>query len=763
MQSNIDCIMDDINEFPDSWVELYNNGKSAVNLSGYKLGISSDVSTSWELPARKIHAGERVLIYCDKEGYNSNTGIHTDFRLESGKGCEIYLFKRNTLVDKVVGLKKQPAPNIAYGRKNDGSNEWGYMRYPTPGKANCGEICDKVLGQPFFNYLGRVMNEGEQLSLDITLPSKTPSGTVVRYTLDGSEPTADSPVFTGPLTISDNTVIRATLFCEGYLSPRSLTQSYLFFPTNRPLTLPVISIVTDSNYLYDSKIGIYVEGTYKNGEMNYNFDWRRPVNFEFFEEMNTESALNQLTETRITGKATRANQRKSLCIYAHKRFGEKRLNYEFFPNQRPGVMDFKSVTLRNAGNDFNTLYMRDAIIQRTMATHADLDWQAWRPAIVYINGEYTGILNIRERSNDDNIYTNYGGLEDIDMIENWYELKCGTIDQSRAFRSFYSEKGHTLAEYEEWMDCEEFANLMIMNLYFDNRDFPGGNIVMWRPSEEGGRWRWIAKDTDFGMGLHGRPVTYNTIAWMNDYDYDDLAPRGNRPEATLLFRNLMEDEDFFRMFTDRCMIYTGDFLNKRGIRKIWDPMYEMIKTENPYHRALIPTASNYDNQVYWAKTWIASRTDIFHQYLAEYYNLEPLVPFAIEKNSVDEENNEIFFNGVKLSEGTFDGKYFQGRDVTLNGKIGDREIIAWQVDTETEPGSVTSETVLGDIYEFTMPECQRLTVTPLSEDAMSVFSVTSDARKISDNHWYTLDGRRLDVKPTRKGIYIQGGRKIAIQ
>ena len=99
-----------------------------------------------------------------------------------------------------------------------------------------------------------------------------------------------------------------------------------------------------------------------------------------------------------------------------------------FPDQRPGITDFKSIALRNAGNDFDYLYLRDAIIQSNTAKHLDIDYQAWRPAIVYINGQYTGMLNIRERSNEDNIYTNYDGLEDLDMFENWGELKEGTSD-----------------------------------------------------------------------------------------------------------------------------------------------------------------------------------------------------------------------------------------------------------------------------------------------------------------------------------------------
>ena len=142
------------------------------------------------------------------------------------------------------------------------------------------------------------------------------------------------------------------------------------------MTLPVIAISTNSKYLNDPKIGIYVDGTYKSGKKNYEYDWRRPIHFEYFEGENTPSSLNQLCETRIMGGATRSSKFKSLAVYANKRFGIKRLEYEFFPDQKPGLTDFKSIALRNAGNDFDYLFMRDAIIQRTMAQHVDLDWQA---------------------------------------------------------------------------------------------------------------------------------------------------------------------------------------------------------------------------------------------------------------------------------------------------------------------------------------------------------------------------------------------------
>ena len=438
MQSNIDCVMDDINEFPDSWVELYNAGDEAVMLGQFKLGVSNNAAEAWQLPSRTIGSHQYILLYCDKE----DTGHHAPYRIDSGKSDGIWLFQNGEIADCVLKLKKQPAPNIAYGRETDGSDKWGYQATPTPGAANCGKLCSDLLGDPVFSKPGQVFTNGGRIRLFITLPEGAPEGTVIRYTTDGSEPTAESPVFS-PFFIGSTKVVRAKLFCDGYLSPRSTTHSYIFFPSERALTLPVVSIVTDDKYLNDPKIGIYVDGTYQSGTENYRFDWRRPINFEYFETGGKASELNQLCETRIQGGATRTNPLKSLAVYANKRFGEKRFSYEFFPDQKPGLTEFKSIVLRNAGNDFDYLYLRDIIAQRTMASHADLDWQAWRPVIVYINGVYKGIENIRERSNEDNIYTNYDGLEDVDLVENWNDLKEGDMEHLNAFKAFFNEHGHT--------------------------------------------------------------------------------------------------------------------------------------------------------------------------------------------------------------------------------------------------------------------------------------------------------------------------------
>ena len=714
MQSNIDCVMDDLKEYPDSWVELYNTGSTGVKLNQYKIGVTENAAEAWALPDQTIGGKQHVLVCCDKEARK----LHTDFRLESGKGMNIYLFKDGKVVDKVTELLKQPAPNISYGREKDGSEAWGYQLTPTPSAANKGGICehDHILGTPVFSEPGRVYANQKDITLTLSLPEGSPEGTIIRYTTDGSEPTNEKGiVYSDQIKVNTTKCIRARLFCDGWLSPRSTTHSYIFH--GRDVTLPVISMNIDRKFLDDPETGIIAN----NKESYSKINWRRPLNIEFFFAEGEESQLNQLCETRITGAVSRGAKKKSFALYAHKRFGTKRFDYEFFPDQKPGLTDFKSLVLRNAGNDYDYLYMRDAIIQRCMGQRADLDWQAWRPAIIYLNGTYYGMLNIRERANDNNVYSNHDGLEDIDLFEN-NSLKEGTKDNYNAFLAFYNESGHTLTEFDELMDWKEYINLMIMNLYFHNQDFPGNNNVMWRPRAEGGKWRWIAKDTDFGLGMYDAPASYNTIEWLYNPKYDSNRDWANTAEHTKLFRTLMDYEEFNREFIDRCCIYMGDFLNEKGTREIWDQMYELIQYEHPYHRKLVNKSwSSYERELYRARKFLSERTNEFYKQIGGKFELGDPEVLSINKSLGNPEEVDLTFNGIPLKSHRFDGKFFAGRLVTLTATpIEGKVVKGWRVVQISKSGVTSNSEVKGDSYSFLMPESSNLMITTIISDKTGI-------------------------------------------
>ena len=756
MQSNVDYLRDDQKEYPDSWVELYNNSSQDVSLANYQIGIKVDGSknpvNAWRLPNITIPAYGYKLIYCDKgydtlledlatkKRYNADVNnrvvtdaekeslrIHTNFRLESNKGCVVYLFK-NGVLDEAASvmdsLPKQPAPNIAYGRVSDGSNVWGYELNPSEARGNSSnpnDFCDgkHILGEPIFSVPGKVMANGSSFQLTLSLPEGCPPNTEIRYTDNGVEPTANSTKYSSPITISDSKVIRAKLFCTGWLSPRSTTHSYIFL--GREMTMPVVSISTAPFMLTDTSIGIFANNN--TDERQYQFNWRRPINIEYFEKEGKKSVINQLCETRVAGGNSRQFPVKSMNIYAHKRFGEKQFKNEFFPDQKPGLKKFKSLVLRNGGNDFEYLYLRDALAQRVMGMNTDIDWSAWKPVIVYINGEYHGLLNLRERAEEDNIYTNYDGLEDIDLFENWGNLKEGDDVELKKFKAFYNQSGHTMDQYEKWMDCREFTNMMIMNMYNINLDFPGGNIVMWRPRAADGRWRWIAKDVDYSFGYGGAghiSPNYNIVDWYYNPNYDNVYNWANGETHTLLFRNLMADESFRNQFMELYAIYAGDFLNKTAVRNVLDPMYNKIKNELTIMRNSVSYMfANLDNEKNFVNDWIANRTDAFMQQLCTKYkaygfNIDMLTPLSI--NTLETSNlDTLMFNGHKLSKNNFNNKYFRNHPIRLSAIPVEGKIVrGWRVVQTNGASSTTTDYNTGASLTINaMPSCTKLSIEPI--------------------------------------------------
>ena len=783
MQSNIECTMDDIKEFPDSWVELYNPTDAAINLKDYKISNKNKEKKAWKLPNMTVAAHGYVLVYCDKEGKEDNR-LHADFRLESGKGCTVYLFTNQEVVDSLpADMKKMPAPDIAFGRKTDGADEWGYQLTATPGEANCGNICEAkhILGAPVFSEQGRVSSANSSVSLTLSLPEDAPEGAYIVYTTDGREPQPSDAAAEQPKTVSLNitktTVVRAKVCCDGWLSPMSSAQSFIFHP--RTMTIPIFSVQTNDKYLNDAAIGLFANNNSKEDKKLH--DWRRPVNIEFFPTEGENSAFNQLGETRIQGGQSRGNALKSMVFYANKRFDpdHKRFSYEFFPDQKPGITEFKSFSLRDGGNDFGDLYFRDLIIQRTMAKNVDLDWQAGHSAVLYINGEYMGMLNIRERSNEDNIYSNYDGLEDLDLIEISHEkinnidqfeeeFKEGDADFYNNFKAFYSEKGHSKAEYEQWIDVNEYLNVIAMNFFYGNIDFPGNNIVFWRPNDDATgdlpkRFRVIVKDTDFGLGLYGRQNSFNTIDLL--YNPDNY-PNDNwafTTPATTLLKNMLEDADIRDLFIDKCCIFMGDFMNGKGTGATIDLIKEEAMEEFVAHRDKYnpgwgwwtDNRGDITNKFNDAKNWAEGRPNYFYQHIGNQWNLG--TPRTLTINKTKKSDIEITFNGIKLSDKVFDGKYFKDRTITLSATVteGDKTVTGWKV-----TGAVNKE-VQGSELTLQMPN-GNIAIEPIVGVGSGIEEIANSQQPKAKGQLYDLLGNKVQTAQTGR-IYIQNGKKVVVK
>lgn len=672
MQSNINALQME-HDFPDSWVELYNPTESAIVLDNYYIGTCNSISGAYKITNTSIKAKGYLVIPCDKNGEN----LHTNFRLESVNPGTIYLFNESGVLIDQLSYPAMLAPNIAYGRVHDGAEEWGWEISTTPGKSNAGGLSSVLLPDPKFNIDGQIMSSAK--TVKITMPEGDyPEDTRIYYTTNGAEPTKSSSNSTSvSINVNKTTIIRAKLISSSALTRPSITNSYIFHP--RTTNLPIISIATNNNYLYSDSIGILSLNT-----SNYLYDWRRPVNSEFLVKGDNRW-FNQIGEVAISGNTTRSFEQKSLKVYANKRFGTKRYNGSFWKD-KPNVTKTKSFVLRNGGDNCGEARINDGMIQRLFGIHAsDIDYQAYSPIIVYINGTYKGIYGLRERVDEDFVESNYNGLEDIfTATQESYKVESSEREAS-SFQPLYDLYTNSASSYEqiaELIDVDNFMQSLIAEMFANNNDFPHNNVFMWRPKESDGKWRWILKDLDMcGTRMDRSVVYFNMFKYMfgpiseNDYEYP-WANRDKVIQAAAIYRKMMSFSEFREPFIDKFAVWLGDFLKPSVSISLIDSMVEEIYAE------LAPTYSaNYDFSTLTRfnaalstlKSFCQQRPAYVYRHMADYFSLGKVIPMTLKTNGAAVKINENI-----LTEGDFNGAFFSNRELNLNS--GSKNI-GWQMET----------------------------------------------------------------------------------
>lgn len=749
MQSNVDVLFAD-KEFPDSWVEIYNAGTEAVDLKGYKIGTSEKIKKAYEIPSSLVvPAKGHGVIYCDKTG----EGLHTDFRLESTKAGSVYLFAPSGEVAAQLDFDKMPAPNVGYGRESDGGERWGYMVTPTPGAKNSGGVATEVLAAPEFSVGGGLFDS--PVTVTVSKPAGAPADSRLCVTTDGREPeekdavTGDSKTY----NISKSTSLRAKLVSPTALSSVPTTHSYIFHA--RATELPVVSISLDPAYLYDKEIGIFMGELDK--DPNWGYDWRRPMNVEYFGGENHEQLINQVGETRVKGGWSRRYSQKSMVFYANKRFGEKRYNTTGIWLDKPEITSVKSFELRNSGTDFEGAHVRDALAQRLVGLNSpNVDWQGYRLVICYINGEYRGVYDLRERTNEDYIEANYDGLEDIDMIENWWEVKTGSGDALWQFTELYNKKDVTLPQLEEVMDVDNFLDMFAIQTFAGNTDYPNNNIVCWKPWAEGSKWRWVLKDIDrfaitWEQGQHAHDYLKFIADMASPNSSDEWTARNVR-----LFGIFMEMPEAKTLFIDRLAIFMGDFLQPSYIDAMLDEMAAELEPEYRDHCKLyFPYEGwRYDgwkNEINFIHDWCKKRRTFLYDRMRTYFKLSQAYELTI-----DGVGEPMTFNGVALTQPQFNGQYYNDRAMTLSTSDGRN----WKATVTGKDGKTRIEYAGGSTHTFNFSDAKKVALESVPYNPASIDNVAESCDEVT----VTAEGLTIRIAGaavTDVDIYSADGRLAA--
>ncbi len=516
-QNNSGLTDPDYGESAD-WVELYNAGKEDIDLTGYSITDNLDVPGKYVFQAGTVvPAGGYLLLWCDDRG----EGLHTSFKL-SADGEEIGLFNaKGELIDQMTFDVQYT--DVSYGRTKDDPNKWAFFPTPTPREANETEAYQGMSNQPM------ILTRGGFFEGPVTVSITNDLGGRVYYTTDGSQPTTASLVYTQPLTFDKTTILRARIIEDGKMPGQILTESYFVNEAFAGHHLPVVSIATDDANFWDAEKGIYVQ--------DFKPDWEIPVNIEMFLNNGSDrSAFNEGAGIKINGLYSWQLPQKMLGVYFKKKYGEGKLAYQLFVDDSRSSFD--NFALRASGSDWSNTLMRDGLIQQASRLgEMNLDLMAFRPCVVYVNGEFLGIHNIREKVDKDYIKQHYGlGSSEFDMVEGGDTPEVGNLDAWEAFIDFAKngdmKNNANFATLAQQMDLENFTDYLIAETYSGNTSL-SHNTMAWK-THEGGKWRWILMDTDRGF-----------------FDYDKNLFSYFIPRSAWPLKNMLENSEYKKYFFKR--------------------------------------------------------------------------------------------------------------------------------------------------------------------------------------------------------------------
>lgn len=597
--------------------------------------------------------------------------LHTNFKLNSD-GESIFLSDSSEILqDSIITGPIQT--DMSYGRYLE-SNSWFLFNEPTPGSSNITNPSLGALIQPNSSHESGFY-VGEQDGISIHLTNTNTSGNIY-YTLDGRIPTENDEIYQSEITINSNTVLRARAILDDWVPSPIISKTFIF--DNDPINnLPTIFISTDPNSFFDEDTGMYAFGP--NADWNFpyfgsNFweDWERPIHFEILEINGDSYAAN--AGAKIFGGWSRGFPQKSLSIFSRSYIGPSSFDYQLFPNSE--IDSYEAFIIRNSGNDWESTMLRDGFTT-SLADNLDIDHQKYRPAILYINGEFWGIQNLREKVNEHFLSSNHSiNPEHIDLLElsgiDDENIIHGTNTDYQNLINYLNTQNLTdpIVEnaIENWIDIDSYMSYQAFQIFIDNRDWPGNNIKFWRDHRPGGKWRWILYDTDFGFSIWDpNAYNYNTLEFALDPNGPDWP---NPPWSTFIFRKLLENENFKNRFINIYCDHLNTVFQPDFLQNHLEIVSSRIENIIPEHRERWYNNGNWPNSIlYWESNidnisnFASQRRTRVIGHLRDQFDLPNMN--IITLNVLPYNSGTIKINTLDINQNYWSGFYFPTAPIEL--------------------------------------------------------------------------------------------------
>ena len=567
------------------WIELYNNSNETIKLKDYYLTTTTNNPRMYNLPDVELKSGSYYILMASGDSNLSNNSYkHTNFKLSDNEG--VFLYKDKTVVDSLF-VADVPV-GYSYGRGN--SSGLYYFNNPSPGKSNASGTM-QISYAPLFSKEAGVYNNEEDFSVEISC-----SG-IAYYTTNGTDPSTRSNVYREPISITSTTVVKAMCYESGKKDSEIVTKTYV---VNENHTLPVMSVsLNPSDFSSISKNA-------------WTVDYEKKGYVEYFEE---DGNFSIPMGFKLFGGSTRGHAKKSFSVNFRKEYGEGSLAYQVFDNRDNSVYD--SLVLRTGSQDEENAIIRDILGTSLVDGKINVDVQAYKSIILYINGNYWGIYYLREKVNEDFISSHYnvdGDKADILRIDG--DVTNGSSSEYKKLINYVSSHDLANNEYYEYVaskvDIDSIIDYWVAETYVTNNDIVNCRYFS-HPDVDNGKWKFIFYDLDFAF--------YNYF--LNYYNFSTsssgMTPKGY---STTLLRNLMKNDKFKEKYIERVAYQLKEVWNKERVMEKYDSILNELEPEidrdfSRWKR----TRKNWEYELGRLKTYIEKREAYMKSQTKSYFKL----------------------------------------------------------------------------------------------------------------------------------------------
>ena len=589
---------DGLNSF--DWIELRNTGAQSVDLAGWGLSDNPAKPRKWQFPqGAVIKAGGYLVVMCAEGDTSSPDGrgyYRTGFSLSSGESVTLCT-PAGEVVDRLPVMKQYG--EISCGRV-EGERGFFYFRQPTIGAYNGADGQRARCEKPAFSVSGGLYGAGETLTVELTAEPDA----LIFYTLDCTDPSTNSRVYSGPIAVSGNTVVRAIAVRRGCIDSFVATETYLFGLSHG---LRVVSLVTAPDNLYSSSTGIMANPIKK---------WERAANVEIYSADGQVIQPSQGCGIALNGDASRRLDLKSFRVLGRMIYDEKNAFAGGLFSERD-YGNYRSFLLRGGGQDSTRALIRDPFLD-SLAGDTEVMYQESEMCVLYLNGEFYGVYDIRERISTYSVcdFEGWERTRTVDIVKGNDQTQNGSNRDYADLLAWIKDNPDAtdanIAYVETRIDLDNYLDYMCFMIFSANQDV---GVRRYRSEENDGKWRWIVFDQDLGM-LND---TNSISRWM-----DKEGAGSTKKVENKLFRYLMSNDAVVDRFLTRFGELVAGPWSADGLLPRFDALIESIRPEMTQHCAKwasVLTLKRWETHVASMRQRLEERPGKIIGYLCEYFSL----------------------------------------------------------------------------------------------------------------------------------------------